>query len=62
MLVNVYRDNAVKETAVYKWGRESITVKVRSGQPAKSRIEENIAKVCQIVHEIHRLSVRCIAE
>jgi hypothetical protein len=40
MLLQVYRDNAIKKTAFYKWvthfsgGRESVTDKERSGQPA----------------------------
>jgi len=40
MLVQVYGDNAMKKTAVYRWvkrlseGRESVTDKERSGQPA----------------------------
>ena len=68
MLVQVYRDNAMKKTAVYKWvkrfseGGKSVTVEERSGQPATSRTEENIAKVCQIVREKHWLIVRSIAE
>jgi hypothetical protein len=51
MLVQVYGDNAVKQTAVYRWvirfspGRGSVTDKERSGLPATSRIEENVAKV-----------------
>jgi transposase len=62
MLVQVYRDNAMKKTAVYKWvtrfseGRASVTDEERSGRPATSRTEENIAKVSQIVCENHRLS------
>ena len=53
MLVQVYRDYAMKKTEVYKWlksfseGRESVTDEERSGQPATSRTEENIAKVPQ---------------
>ena len=49
MLVQVYGDNAVKKTAVYTWvkrfseGRGSVTDEERSGQPATSRTEENIA-------------------
>jgi len=68
MLVQVYGDNAVKKTAVYKWikrfseGRESVTDEERSGRPATSRTEENIAKVRQIVRENRRLPVRSIAE
>jgi transposase len=68
VLVQVYRDNAMKKTAVYKWvtrfseGRESVTDEERSGRPAKSRTEENFAKVRQIVRENHRLTVRSIAE
>ena len=58
----------MKKTAVYKWvkrfseGRESVTDEERSGWPATSRTEENIAKVCQIVRENRRLIVRSKAE
>ena len=68
MLVQVYGDNAMKKTAVYKWGkrfsegRESVTDEERSGRPATSRIQENIAKVRQMVRENRRLNVRSIAE
>jgi hypothetical protein len=57
MLVQVFRNNVIKKTAVYKCvthfseGRGSLTDEKRSEQPATSRTEENIAKVCQIVHE-----------
>jgi len=62
MLVQVYGDNTMKKTSVYKWvkrfyeGRESVTDQERSGRPATSRTKENIAKVRQIVRENHRLS------
>jgi len=52
----------MKKTAVYKWvkrfpeGRESVTDGERSGRPATSRTEENIAKLGQIVRENRRLS------
>jgi len=68
MLVQVYGDNAMKKTAVYKWvkcfyeGRESVTDEERSGWPATSRTEANIAKIREIVHENCRLTVRSIAE
>jgi len=68
MLVQVYGDNAMKKTAVYKWvkcfseGKESVTDEERSGQPATNRTEENIAKVRQIVHDNLQLTVRSIAE
>jgi len=68
MLVQVYGDNAVKKTAVYKWvkrfseGKESVTDEQRSGWPATRRTEENIAKIRQIVCENRRLTVRSIAE
>jgi len=58
----------MKKTAVYKWvkrfskGRESVTDKERSGQPALSKTEENIANVRQILRENSRLAVRSIAE
>jgi len=68
MLVQVYGDSTVKKTAVYKWvkrfseGREIVTDEERSGRPATSRTEENIAKVRQIVRENRRPTVRSIAE
>ena len=66
--MQVYGDNAMKKTAVYKWvkhfsgGRESVTDEERSGRPATSRTEENIAKVRQIWRENRRLTVSSIAE
>ena len=68
MLGKVYGDNAMKKRAVYKWakcfseGRESVTDEERSGRPATSRTEENIAKIPHIVHENRQLTVRSIAE
>ena len=68
MLVQVYGDNAMKKTAVYKWvkrfseGRGSVTDEERSGRPAKNRTEENIAEVHQIVCENRRLTARSTAE
>ena len=50
MLVQVYGGNAMKKTVVYRWvksvseGRESVTDEERSGRPATSRTEGNIAK------------------
>jgi hypothetical protein len=41
-------------------GRESVTDEERSGWPATSRIEENIAKICQIVPENFWLIIRSI--
>jgi len=66
-LVQVYGDNAMKKTAVYKWvkhfskGRESVTDEESSGEPATSRTEENIAMFHQIVRENRRLTVRSTA-
>ena len=70
MLVQVYGDNTstMEKIAVYKWakrfseGRESVTDEESSGRPTRSRTEENIAKVCQILCENRRLTVRSIAE
>jgi hypothetical protein len=51
VLAQVYRDNAMKKTAVYKWvtrfseGGENVTDEESSGWQATSRTEENIAKV-----------------
>ena len=68
MLVQVYGDNAMKKTAVYKWvkrfsdARESVTDEERSGWPATSRTEENMVKNRQILRENHGLTVKSIAE
>jgi len=68
MLVQVYGDNAMKKTAVYKWvkhfseRKETVIEEERSGRPSTSKTEENIVKVCQIVRENRRLTVRRIAE
>ena len=68
IIIQVYGDNARKKTAVYKWvkrfsgGIEIATDEERSGQPATSRTEENIAKIRQIVREIGRLTVTSLAE
>jgi transposase len=53
---------------VYKWvtsfsgGRASVTDEERSGRPAKSRTEENTAKVRQTVRGNRRLTARSVAE
>jgi len=66
--VLVYRDNAMKKTAVYKWvkrfseGRESVTDEERSGRTLTSRTDENIVKILQIVCENRQLTVRSTAE
>ena len=62
MLVQVYGDNAMKKTAVYKWvkrfseARESVTDEERSGRPATSRTEENIANFVKFIHSFSSLS------
>jgi predicted HTH transcriptional regulator len=58
----------MKKIAVRMWvtcfseGKEYVTDEDWSGQPATRRTEENIAKVCQIVHENRQLTGRSIAE
>jgi DNA-directed RNA polymerase sigma subunit (sigma70/sigma32) len=46
----------------YSEGRESVSDEEKSGRPATSSTEENIAKVRQIVRENRQLTVRSIAE
>ena len=68
MLVQVYGDSAMKKTAVFKWlkrfceGREIVTDEESSGRAARSKTDENIAKISEIVRENRRLAVRGIAE
>ena len=47
---------------LFSEGRESVTDEERSGRPATSRTEENIANVRQVVGENRQLTVRSIAE
>jgi hypothetical protein len=57
LLVQFYGSNDMKKTSVYKWLtrfseiREDVTDEERSGWPATSRTEDNIARVRQIVRE-----------
>ena len=43
-------------------GRERVTDEERSGRPATSETEKNVAKVRQIMRENCRITVRSIAE
>ena len=58
MLVQVYGDNVMKKTTVYKWvkrfseGRQSVTDEESSGRPATSRTEENIEKFVKLCVKI----------
>jgi hypothetical protein len=58
MLVQVYKYNAMKKTAIYKQitcfseGRESVTDEERSGRPAMSRTEESIEKFVKLCMQI----------
>ena len=66
--MEAYGDNAMKKTATHKWvkrfseGTGSVTDEDRSGRPATSRTEENIAKIRQFARENRRLTVRSTAE
>lgn len=57
IVVQVYGNNAMKKTAVYKWvkcfseGRKRTTDKERSASPVTSRTEENTAKIHRLVHQ-----------
>jgi len=55
----------MKKTAVKKWVKRfsegSFTEEERSGQPATSRTEENVAKIHQTVLENCQMTVRSIA-
>jgi ribosomal protein S25 len=68
MLLQVYGDNAMKKTAVYKCvthfsaERESDTGEERSGWPATRIPEKHTAKLHQTVPENRRLTVMSIAE
>jgi transposase len=60
MLVQVYRDNAMKKPAVYKWvtcfseGRESVTDKERSGPPARAELKKTLQKFIKLCMKIVR--------
>jgi len=48
----------VGETSFFSEGRESVTDEERSGRPATSRTEENVAKFREILRENRRLPVQ----
>jgi hypothetical protein len=58
MLVQVYKYNAMRKTAICKWmtyfpeGREGVTDKERSGWPAMSRTEESIEKFVKLCMQV----------
>jgi len=58
MLVQVYGDNVMKKTTVYKWakhfseGRESVTDEERSGRPATSRLKKTLQKFVKLCVKI----------
>ena len=58
MLVQVYEDNAMKKTAVYKWvkrfseGRESVTDEERSGRPATTELKKTLQKFVKLCVKI----------
>jgi hypothetical protein len=57
-LLQVYGDNVIKKTSVYKWvtrfseGRECVTDEERSGRPATNGTEENIETFVELCEKI----------
>ena len=62
MLKQVYIENAIKKTLVYKWNkqfptvREQVTDEERVGWAVTIRTDKNIAKIRQTVHANQRLT------
>jgi len=58
ILVQVYGDNAMKKTAVYRWvkhsseGKESVTDEERSGQPATAELKKTLQKFVKLCVKI----------
>jgi hypothetical protein len=58
MLEQVYEDNAMKKTEVYKWvthfseGRESVTDKERLGTPERAELKKTLQLFVKLCVEI----------
>jgi hypothetical protein len=58
MLVQVYGDNAMKKTAVYKWvtrfseGRASVTDEERSGWQQRAELKKSLQKFVKLCMKI----------
>jgi len=68
MLKLVYGDAAVTMKTVYKWlerfrnSCESIEDEERSGRPSKSKTQENVERVREMIRSSRRLTIREISE
>ena len=68
MLKLVYGDAAVTMKTGYKWferfrsGCESVEHEERSGHPSKSKTQENVERVSEMIRSNRRLTIRKISE
>jgi len=68
LLKKVYGDECLPRAQVFEWfkrfkeGREEIGNDQRHGRPSTSKTYANIEKVCEIVRQNCRLSIRAVTE
>jgi len=68
MLKIAFREEAMGRTQTYEWwkrfkeGGTSVDDDPRSGRPSTSKTDDNVAKVCKVIHSNRRLTVQEVAE
>ena len=68
MLKISFGEEAMCRNQTYEWwkrfkeGRNSVDHDPRSGRPSMSKTDDNVAKVCEVIHSNRRLTVQEVAE
>lgn len=66
MLQKVYGDDCLSRTQVFEWfkrfkeGREDTSDDACTGRPLSAKTDANIEKICKLVREDRRLTIRAM--